>query len=194
VLRQAGEFGIQEFPDFAPGEVVGGGAAGSNVLMLAAPPAFLGPASLPRGALGHGMEPAGQGAGAAQAGGPADQEQERGLEGVLGGVGIAQDVAADAKHQATMAPEQFRERRLVAVHRIAPEQFGVRSGPGVQLMQHSLQDGGVHGLRSPKGREASANILAAAGACDMPGNSTTVFVMGWGEKGVQRGTSKGMSM
>ncbi len=44
------------------------------------------------------MEPTGHGIGLAQRAGLAGQDQERGLEGVLGVVSVMEDLAADAQH------------------------------------------------------------------------------------------------
>jgi hypothetical protein len=67
-------------------------------------------------AVGDLVEPAGEGLAAADGAGAASEGEERGLEGVLGLVGIAEDATADVQHHFPVAPhEQFKGGLVVAV-------------------------------------------------------------------------------
>ena len=55
-----------------------------------------------------------------------DENEERGLEGVLGGVRVAQHAAADAEHEPPVPADEYLERRLVAVLDEPGEQLAVR--------------------------------------------------------------------
>src|SRR5262249_24312941 len=55
------------------------------------------------------------------------QDEERGLERVLGGGAIAQDPGAYAEDERTVPADQLGERRLVALAGVAVEQVGVRN-------------------------------------------------------------------
>jgi hypothetical protein len=65
----------------------------------------------------------------------ADQDEERGLKGVLGVVVVAQDAAADAPDHRTVAAHQGSDRGLVALFEEACQELGVAER-GLLLAQH----------------------------------------------------------
>ena len=96
---------------------------------------------------GNAMKPARDGIGLADRRGPAGEDEERGLKGVLGVVRIAKDLLADAQHHRCVPFHQRREGRLIgpvlAVNEPLDE-LGVGQvahdpelEDGVESMQHS---------------------------------------------------------
>ena len=79
---------------------------------LASPPALVPHPRRPRRPQGHAIKPMSEQLRPADRAGPPRQDQERGLEGVLGGVPVAQDLPADAQHHRPVAADQGRERDL----------------------------------------------------------------------------------
>jgi hypothetical protein len=98
---------------------------------LVPPPPGVGGAGVGRDAPGHAVQPRPQRAAQGQRPGPAGQDQEGGLEGVLGVVRLAQGRPAGAQHERAVAAHQGGERRLgrrPRAGREAAQQLGVRQG------------------------------------------------------------------
>jgi hypothetical protein len=96
---------------------------------------------------GDTMKPARDGIGLADRLGPAGEDEERGLKGVLGVVRIAKDLLADAQHHWSVPFHQRREGRLIstvprrqetldelAVGQVA---YDAEFEDSVELMRHS---------------------------------------------------------
>ena len=94
-----------------------------------------------RGAAGDPMEPGTQRVAHPERAGPPHQDQERGLEGVLGVVVVAEDRAADPPDHRAVPIDQGREgqlRRLAAAGREPLQQLPVRqSGRGPRVEEHA---------------------------------------------------------
>ncbi|HEX5270403.1 MAG TPA: hypothetical protein VFW33_07955 [Gemmataceae bacterium] len=76
-------------------------------------------------AVSHAVEPAGHGVGLADGGGFPGQEQEGGLEGVLGVVGVRQRAMADGEHHRAVPPDELGEGRLVTARDEVPDEPAV---------------------------------------------------------------------
>jgi hypothetical protein len=81
------------------------------------------------------VKPAAEGGTVADGGGLAGQDEKRGLEDVLGILGLAQDAAARPQHEGAMPPHQRSEGCLVTVCGEAPEQFLVCQAIDVRRRQ-----------------------------------------------------------
>ncbi len=93
-----------------------------------------GDAGLGRDAQRHAVQPAADRLAPADRAGPARQDQERRLRGVLGVVVVAQDLPADAQDHRRMTIDQRRESRLVpmldeSLEQLAVGQSAGRAGP-----------------------------------------------------------------
>jgi hypothetical protein len=122
--RQAAQFLVEHGPQI----VVAGGRRGAWVVhgqLLALPP----PARLrfgtQRNAPGNGMEPASDRGRLTERRCFAQQDQESGLEGILGVVGITQNPPADAPNQRPMAAHQTGKRAFVLLPAQLLEQLAV---------------------------------------------------------------------
>jgi hypothetical protein len=89
-----------------------------GVVLLPPPPAGDLLPRAPRRPDRHPVQPVAQQVGVADRTGLAGQDEEDGLEGVLGMLRVAQDLAADAQHHRTVPAHQRRERGLAG--RVAP--------------------------------------------------------------------------
>src|SRR5262249_2627232 len=80
--------------------------------------------------------------------GLAGQREERGLEGVLGVLRVAQDPPAHTEHHRAVPPHQQLERRLVPLGDEALEELGVRNDAGVRppAVTAQIPDDGWYGL------------------------------------------------
>src|SRR5262245_11702756 len=117
------------------------------------------------GAVGNAVQPARERSGLADGGGPAGEDEERGLEGVLGEVGPAEDAPTDAPDERAVTAEQDREGiRIAAVGELF-EQLGVGQlgGPGqagerAQVAENRNEVCVGHGtaLRGSSTRQSSA--------------------------------------
>ena len=67
----------------------------------------------------------------------ADQDEERGLEGVLGIVRIVEDTTADRQHHGAVTAHQSRESGLVALSQKTLQQLTIRR-IRVVLQQHNF--------------------------------------------------------
>ena len=105
------------------------------------------------------MQPGGQPRADAGGGGFASQHDERGLEGVVGEVGIGHDAAADGQHQRPVPADQLGERPFVAGVGEPPEQVAV--GLGGDQGRQSEQPG-THAA-VPGGEVSSAMLIPAGG-------------------------------
>jgi hypothetical protein len=75
------------------------------------------------------VQPAGQRVGLAYRSGLSSEDEEGGLEGVLGVGLVAQDAAADVQDHRAVPPQEGRESRLVPLAEEPPEQFLVAGAP-----------------------------------------------------------------
>src|SRR5262249_7874232 len=82
-----------------------------------------------------------------------DEDEEGGLEGVLGGVPVAQDAAADAQHHRAVAAHQRRERGRLAPRHETNEQLAVAQARPAAPQHGPAQvlDDGRHAIRPPAG-------------------------------------------
>ena len=78
------------------------------------------------------MQPVPTTAREASAAGPADQHQERGLEGVVGVVRVAQDAPADAQHHGSVPAHEDGKGGLVMPGQETLEQLAVRQVAAVR--------------------------------------------------------------
>jgi hypothetical protein len=101
--------------EFPPGQVAHGSVLlGPGDLGLSPPSAVGRQPGLGRDSVGDPVQPPTQGQPLANRPGPPGQDQERGLEGVLGVVFVAQDVPTDAVHERPVPLDQGGERPVVA--------------------------------------------------------------------------------
>ena len=129
---------------------------GGRLSFLGLAPGLAGPRPHGR-AVGHAVQPAGDGLGAADGAGLAGQHQEGGLEGVLAILIVAQLLAANVPDQRPVAGDQGGEGVRVAVGREALQELGVgqargRAGAGqpAEVADDRVQLGLGHGTVSPK--------------------------------------------
>jgi hypothetical protein len=124
-LGQAGDLLVQDGLDLLPlGAEAGGGGPRPCLLFVFAPPGG-GPSCLGSHAGCHSMKPAGQRLALANGGGPPCQEQEGGLEGVLGVLLVAEPAAAQVEDHGPVPPQHRLEGRLVVVAQEGADQFAV---------------------------------------------------------------------
>jgi hypothetical protein len=123
---------------------------------------------------GDAVEPAGQALGAGQRGGLAQQGEEGGLEGVLGGVGVAQDAAADGQdHRAVPADEQGEGVLLAGVaearQQLAVGQVRGGAAPGQAEggAQGAVVQAGGH-AGGPSGGGLRGTVRGGGGASVIP--------------------------
>jgi hypothetical protein len=101
------------------------------------------------------VEPTGHGGSASDRSGPARQDQEGRLKGILGVVWVAEDRAADAEHHRTVSLQQSLERQFagltvcghepleellvgdVADHAFMEERAGVPPDVAMQTFRHA---------------------------------------------------------
>jgi hypothetical protein len=119
-------------------------------------------------AAGDAVEPVGELLARADGGGLGGQDEEGGLEGVLGVLAVSGDAQAGAEHHRAVPPHQRREGRLVAGRDERLQQEGVGARPVVaeavgvaQAVEDSAHGAGGHGGRSVAGRRSS--FLSIAG-------------------------------
>ena len=131
-LGQPGEFLVEDLPRFAPLAVE---ARRTNLdvrdlyLVLLVDVAASGVGPCPHGdSVGDPMDPVAQQPGVADGFGPADQHQERRLEGILNVMFLAQDAPADAQDHRSMTSDQGGKRRLIALERRTVPAADGRSG------------------------------------------------------------------
>ena len=106
------------------------GPLGRAAFLVAAPGGVR--LDLERDPPGHAMQPAADGALDPDRPGLARQQEESGLEGVVGVVGVVEDAAADAQDHRPMPTDQGLEGQLVAVGDVPFQEPGVgqaRQGP-----------------------------------------------------------------
>jgi hypothetical protein len=96
-------------------------------------------------AAGDSVKPAGEGAGFADRGSTPQQQQERGLEGILGIRQTAQEPAANPQDHGTMPADDFLERRLGPGFEEGAKQFTIASSG------HLLAGGEGQGLAEYRG-------------------------------------------
>ena len=90
----------------------------------------------------------------AQAPGLPRQHKERGLEGVVGIGGIAQQPPADRQHHRTMSPHHGRERFFIALAHEAIEQLAVAAlGP--------RQFGEIAAVENPQDRMSHSSFSSS---------------------------------
>src|SRR5262249_22190230 len=125
-LGGAGGLPLGEGPELPPS---GAGPGGAPPRRAPPPPLLAPPGRGPSGRGGpaapHSVERAGQGLALADRAGLPGQEEEGGLEGVLGILLLAQGAAADAQHHRPVPPQQRLERRLVVPGQEGVEQVTV---------------------------------------------------------------------
>jgi hypothetical protein len=78
--------------------------------------------------VGDAIQPVGEQLAAAKGRRPADENQEGGLEGVLGVGRVPQDAPADAPDHRAVPPHQDRDRRLIPAEKEALQQLLVAQG------------------------------------------------------------------
>jgi hypothetical protein len=83
----------------------------------------------------------------------ADQDQDPGLKGVLGIVGVVQDALAHAQHHASLSPHQRRERSLIALAQEVLQQLPISRAAGDAQCKQAVQVR-KSGLRGSIQREA----------------------------------------
>ncbi len=125
---QALQFLVEQRTQVLPG-VVGpiGSGHGANRCLLHMAAAGGGP-GLERGVVSHAVQPVADGPPGQKPRGLADQDQESGLEGVLGVVAVFQDALTDSKDHPSMAAHQCREGTLVVAGQESIQQLSVRAG------------------------------------------------------------------
>jgi hypothetical protein len=140
-LRQAGDLVVEDRPNVAPQHVrraVGRRDVGQRgAVNRRAPRPSAGPAGDP---IRHLVEPARDGLPFADGTGPARQDEERGLKGVLGILFLTQDAAAEVEHHRAVPPHQQLERRLVAPTGKAVKQIRIRNLARSEQAVQTLQD------------------------------------------------------
>jgi hypothetical protein len=167
-LREPRQFLVEQAAQLAPGDVLGrvGGVYTRAGDVRRGPPTLAPGQGLARQAVGDAVQPAADRLAASDRRGLARQDQEGGLEGVLGIVGVAEDAAADAEHHRPVAADEGLERRFVARHGEALEQVGVAgvggAPPPYQRAQVAEDGVGVRGGHGPAlGRCFLSPIVAA---------------------------------
>src|SRR5262249_34965454 len=115
-----------------------------------------------RGAVGRAIEPIADQLLPPDGRGLADEHQKRGLEGVVGVVGIAEDAATHAQDHRPMPADQGRERALVPPRNEALQQLAVAQPAAIaqqkgltQMLQHAIQLAGRHVALSLPGQHLS---------------------------------------
>src|SRR5262249_7990929 len=95
----------------------------------------------PRGdALSDAVQSGGERAPVPDRGGPADEDQEGRLEGVLGGMDVAEQAAADAEDEGAVPLHQQGERGLVAADQETLQEFGVGQVAGRRVRAGGPQE------------------------------------------------------
>src|SRR5262249_12258266 len=174
LLGQAVQLLIEHGLQLPPGEVRGGRTRGlSGSLGLVAAAAGPGPPRLHGDAVSDPVQPAGDGTFLDDGAGLAGQDEERGLEGVLGVLFLAQETAADAHHQRAVALHEGREGGILTqggepAQRLAIAQLagGLGVNPLAQVLQqrthwlagHRLAWGWVLWRIVPGGRAVGLRI------------------------------------
>ena len=130
LVRQAGQLRVEDRLQVGPGLVRGNGRVrhGVHLLLLGHPPEGR-PAGLQRGPVGDPVEPGPDQVPGPDRGRPPGQDQERGLERVLGQVRVADDPPADAQDHRPVPADQRGERGLVSRRRRKPRAVGRRRSP-----------------------------------------------------------------
>src|SRR5262249_15832382 len=115
------------------------------------------------------VEPGGEALTLADAAGLADEDEEGGLEGVVGLVGVAQHLAADTADERPVAAEEGLEGGRVAAGDEAGEQLAVaavggRAGKAAELSQDVGEVPVGHGPALPQGHNAPPGKSDESGA------------------------------
>src|SRR5262249_32129790 len=122
---------------------------GGRLSFVGLPPGGAGPGR-PGDVERHPMEPRGNGLLLTDAGSLACQDEEGGLEGVLGVVLVAQHLPADAEHQRPVLLEQRGKGALVPLGDEALEQLAVR-GAAVPLRVDAVAEEPQNARQTPAG-------------------------------------------
>jgi rubrerythrin len=112
------------------------------------------------------------------AAGPADEDEENGLEGVVGVVIIAENAAADAEDHRAVATEKGLEGTLVAAAVEAAEQLGVvRIDTAGELASETLQRGLSHDGRPCRGTGDCHHYTARPHVCSFKKRRTAIPIL-----------------
>ena len=161
LVRQPGQFRVEDRLQVGPGLVGGDGRVRHGVhLLLLCLPAGGRPAGLEGGPVRDSVEPVPDQVPRTDRGGPPGQDEEGGLEGVLGQVRVADHAAADAQDHRPVPADQGGEGRLVVRRRRRTRDSWPSPVVGVagqhdaaQVRQQALgRRIGRHGLGSREGR------------------------------------------
>jgi hypothetical protein len=126
-LGQPADLLVEDGLEFAPGQVQGrltGGHARSLAFVAVAPAGVAFGAK--GGAVSGAVQPTHQGFPLADRGGLPRQDQERGLQGILGVLGVVQDAPANLLHHRPMSLDQLREGVLIAAEEEQFQQLSIR--------------------------------------------------------------------
>ncbi len=129
-IRQAVDLAVERLGLLVVDHLLG--LDGGTGLRPAGRPGFLGPApagepaaGLARRAEGHAVEPVAQQVGVSDGGGLSCQDEEDGLEGVLGVMAVAQELPADAQDHRPVPRHQGGESGIVARGREPLEELAI---------------------------------------------------------------------
>src|SRR5437870_6703838 len=103
--------------------------------------------------------------------GAAGEDEEGGLEHILGGVGVVQDPATDVEDHRAVAAEECRERLVTAPGEEVGEELFVRGrggGQAADVLQQRWDGVCQHGAASGKSSVRHLTLLCAASTAGRP--------------------------